>query len=335
METFSLEETISALANSGFAMELATSALLVAFGFLARSIYGFYTTIKMQRKHHVSGRYIMSYSRPSDEDWRKVHLQCRLNLRGTKVLGVGNFYDEEWILKAEIDSGGNLIGSYRPNIRFTKATGTFCMKPINGNDWEGWWAGMSRETEELVGGELQLLRVPKVKFCSPKSGNHNSSVDILREQIPKNIQELIAKEWDSLDIICALDNGAVIGFVSFCLSASVEATLTWGDAPPSIQRAAGQNALGIVTEIAVERSFRERGVGSMLLARAIKELSSRGATTLMSLEATESRSSLLPSHGFKPETINPEQHACWPASLIIFYRPAGPTKRKSLPRPKK
>lgn len=311
--------------------EIVQGAALVVLGYLARTSVNTVKTILLQRRHRVGGRYVMKYSRPSGEASRRVRLSCKLRLRGRHFRGRGTYYDEVWLLEGKLDKWGNLIGSYSPDVRFVRATGTFCLEPTSGHHWTGWWSGMSRETEGIEGGPLELVRVLRPKIRSPRNVRELASVQSLRDGIPST--QLIRQDVQATpdNILCAIMGKQVIGFALCSVLGERLDSLVRSELPSSVRTAAREARLGALWEVSVAEGYRDRTVGTRLIRASMTNLTRLGCTSMVTFHPTGQEPSILLDLGFLSAGPVEREEGSEKGEYLMFFRATTTPRRLSVP----
>lgn len=315
----------------GLVLELTVTGMVFVLGFISRGVWTVVRTAVLQRRHRVGGRYVMKYDRPSGDTTRRVRLLCTLKLRGRSFLGRGTFFEESWRLEGELDRMGNLIGSYRPNVRFVRATGTFCLQPASGHDWSGWWSGMTREADGIEGGPLELARIPRFKLRPPKSADEIAVVQSLRDSIPRGSVVHSGLETTSENTICAVRSKHVVGFVLFGRLKERLVTLVNGPIPFSVERADEGGKLGILWEVGVADGYRGRTVGSMLVIESIEKLRRLGCSSVVAFQTKRREPSLFSDLQFRSAEPVRKADGQSEGDLVMHFRASSVARPLVLP----
>jgi ribosomal protein S18 acetylase RimI-like enzyme len=266
-------------------------------------LVGKYKRVKLEKKYPVDGEYISKYEDEVNGAivWRRAH--ARLHQHGDKITGKTQFGDTTWTIEGRI-SGYHVIGRYSAESHFNAGVGTFFLRIRDNGILDGIWSGFDAENSKVTNGRYIFKRKLYPQLLPIERQVLPSILRIAEKQLGDSYVSESSLLGEGRFGYYATIAGKPAGFcVGRLLPVQKFLDLYQKIKERGVRSLGLADTLGLITCIAVDEDYKERGVGNALIDRCASVLVAQGAQVLASTGWKSSNGvhigGLMKMHGFE------------------------------------
>ena len=250
---------------------------------------------RIHQKYPVAGTYHTVFD--DEEDGEAVRSKALLDLHqhGRSIRGQTTLEGRSWDLDGIIGDSGHLSGSYRGSSPQDPGRGSFYMEPditSVGRRYAGLWAGYDSTNKRVRSGGYTWTRLSDVRIDAIGASDERTI-----EQAGAILGSALGQRYVTREDVAAYVKGApdkhafvtfngtdVVGVeLSEVLGVEQVAKYDQELRTNGVRQRLAYHRLGFIKSVAVDQSARGQGVGSRLIAQALRRLQQERCTAVLTI----------------------------------------------------